>query len=110
MVFFECRQNVLERVIVPSSFLKFKIFENTKINHLREFEIKVQKVCRNLQIKGLFHYDGEPKEGDHHYGSNVYPYVATAVVKGKWNISGYQDKLKNILVENNININLRGVV
>ena len=87
-----------------------KIFENTKINHLREFEIKVQKVCRNLQIKGLFHYDGESKEGDHHYGSNVYPYVATAVVKGKWNISEYQDKLKNILVENNININLRGAV
>ena len=87
-----------------------KIFENTKINHLREFEIKVQKVCRHLQIKGLFHYDLESKEGNHHYGSNVYPYICTAVVKGKWNISEYQDILRNLLVENDININSRGIV
>jgi hypothetical protein len=85
-----------------------EIYRKTKINHIREFEPKVQQVCRNLKIKGLFHYDGEPKRGQHHYDSNVYPYVATAVVKGKWNLSGYPKELGNILKENNINVDKRG--
>mgnify|MGYP003111118996 FL=1 len=87
-----------------------EIYKNTKVSHIREFEPKVQKVCRDLGIKGLFHYDSEPKIGDHHYDSKVYPYIATAIVKGKWNIVGYPEQLSRILLENNIDVNIRGKI
>ena len=87
-----------------------KIYENTKTNHIREFEPKVQKTCRDLNIKGFFHYNGESKRGEHHYDSNVYPYIATAIVKGKWNLSDYPTELGNILKKNKINIDIRGKV
>jgi len=72
----------------------YSIYKNTKISHIREFEPKVQKVCQELKIKGLFHYDSESKRGDHHYDSSVYPYVATAIVKGKWNLFEYPLELE----------------
>jgi hypothetical protein len=62
-----------------------------------------------LGIKGVYHYDNEPKRGGNHYDSNVYPYIATALVKGKWITSEYGDLLENILKENNINVNNRGI-
>ena len=85
-----------------------KICRETEINHLREFEIKVQETCRKQNIKGLFHYDNEDKAGLFHYDSSVYPYIATAIVKGKWNLSGYPNRLQKILTEYNIDINNRG--
>jgi len=94
-----CKTNVL-----------LEICKSTKIEHLREFEIKVQETCRQKNIKGLFHYSGEEKIGDHHYDSDVYPYIATAIVKGKWNISGYPNKLKRLLKLYNIDSNLRGTI
>ena len=45
-----------------------------------------------------------------HYDSSVYPYVATAIVKGKWNMSQYPKQLEEILRENKINVNDRGAV
>ncbi|MHA2342796.1 MAG: hypothetical protein ACXADW_13040 [Candidatus Hodarchaeales archaeon] len=89
------------------------ICKNTKISHLREFEIKVQEACRENKIKGLFHYDNEPRhheQGSLHYESKVYPYVATAIVKGKWNFSGYGNQLKIILDENKIDVDIRGKI
>jgi len=87
-----------------------KIYDGTKTNHIREFEPKVQKTCRDLGIKGFFHYNGEKKRGHHHYDSNAYPYVATAIVKGKWNLSDYPTELGDILQKNKINIDIRGKV
>ena len=62
-----------------------------------------------MGIKGLFHYDNEPKRGMHHYDSSVYPYVATAIVKGKWSIDVYGDMLEKVLLENNIDVSERGI-
>ncbi len=87
-----------------------KIYKNTKVDHIRQFEPLVQQVCRDLKIKGLFHYNEEPKRGDHHYDSSVYPYIATAIVKGKWNLSDYPIELGEILIKNNINVDIRGKV
>lgn len=61
-------------------------------------------------IKGLSHYDNEPKRGGNHWDSNVYPYIATALVKGKWITSEYSKELILILNEYNININKRGEI
>ena len=86
------------------------ICKETQINHLREFEIKVQETCRRQKIKGLFHYDNEDKAGLFHYDSSVYPYIATAIVKGKWNLSGYPHRLQKILTEYNIDTKTRGII
>ena len=87
-----------------------EIYKNTKINHIRDFEINVQPVCRSLGIKGLFHYDGESKRGLHHYDSSVYPYIATAIVKGKWSMSDYSTELMPILKECDVDFSKRGTV
>ncbi len=66
-----------------------------------------EKACNLLNIKGFFTYSGEKKRGGH-FDSNIYPYIATAVIKGKWNISEYKHELKNIFKTYNIDPAIRG--
>jgi len=63
-----------------------------------------------LNMKGLYHYDNEPKIGSNHHDSNVYPYISTAVVKGKWNMREYGLELGKILLKHNIDVNKRGTL
>jgi hypothetical protein len=51
----------------------------------------------------------EKKRGLYHYDSFVYPYVATAINKGKWNLIEYQEELNPIFEEYNINPFERGM-
>jgi len=44
----------------------------------------------------------------YHWDSGIYPYFATAIVKGKWSIEEYGDLLNNILEENKIEKSIRG--
>ena len=60
------------------------------------------------KMKGVYHYDNENKRGLNHFDSSVYPYIATALVKGKWNLSEYKKELGDILESNNVDINQRG--
>jgi hypothetical protein len=64
----------------------------------------------DLNMMGAYHYDGEKKAGRSHYDSNVYPYIATALVRGKWNMSEYNIQLNKLINEYNININKRGII
>ena len=73
------------------------------------FEWKATEVCRNLDIRGLFHYSGEPKRGMYHHDCSVLPHIATALVKGKWNLSEYPEELKPLLNKYKIDENIRGV-
>ena len=61
-----------------------------------------------LIIDGVYAYHGEKKRGGAHYDSSVFPYVATAIVKGKWNVSEYPSELEKILSDNNIDVSIRG--
>jgi hypothetical protein len=63
-----------------------------------------------LNMKGAYHYDNEPKRGAYHYDNNVYPYIATALVKGKWIMSEYGAELGEILKKYNVDINKRGIL
>jgi len=38
----------------------------------------------------------ESKRGQSHYDSNIYPYFATAIVKGSWNLKEYNEELTEI--------------
>jgi hypothetical protein len=66
------------------------------------------KSMNTLNINGLYHYAGEPKRGGNHYDTYVFPYIATAIVKGKWNVSEYPDELKTLFREFNIQSLKRG--
>jgi hypothetical protein len=69
---------------------------------------KYTYTMNRMGMKGAYHYDNEPKRGGNHYDTNVYPYIATALVKGRWIMSEYSKELGSILYENNIDLNKRG--
>jgi hypothetical protein len=87
----------------PESGMAFKIAGP-------QLELVANDVCRRLDIKGVFYFDGEPKRGLHHHDSSVFPYIATAIIKGKWNISEYKEELTPLMGKYNIDVNLRGAV
>lgn len=62
-----------------------------------------------LKINGLYCYYKENKRGMNHFDSNVFPYIATAIVKGKWNYSEYKKELDIIFKKYNIDMNKRGM-
>jgi hypothetical protein len=68
------------------------------------------KTMNSIRMKGAYHYNNEQKRGGNHYDTDVYPYIATVLVKGKWNISEYPNELKPIIEENKINLNIRGTI
>ena len=68
-----------------------------------EANIACKKYCG-----GILYYNDETKRGMHHYDSSIVPYIASAIVKGKWNISEYPTELPPLLQKYNININKRG--
>ena len=67
-----------------------------------------ETACRNLRIEGLYYYNNEPRRGGHH-DSSIYPYIATAVVRGKWNLKEYRNELEPILQSFNIDPQERGI-
>ena len=86
-----------------------KIFEtapsqNTRMQH----EPGGSAICRQLGFTGLQYFSNTNKRGIHHYDSEIYPCVATAVVKGLWNISEYPKEMTEMLKEFKINCNQRG--
>lgn len=66
--------------------------------------------CIEMGIKGVYHFDNEKKRGQNHWDTNVYPYIATALVKGKWNFSEYSQELSELCQKFNINPHIRGIV
>ena len=74
------------------------------------FEYRATQTCRNLDMKGLFCYYDESKSGLYHYNSSVFPHISTALVKGKWNLTGYPKKMPDMIKQYNIDISQRGWV
>jgi len=72
-----------------------------------EFEVAAQKICRERNIFGYYVDDDGKQRGGLHWDSKIYPYVATAVVKGKWNTREYPNELKDILEKYNIDLGVR---
>ena len=86
-----------------------KIFEAAAPGNTRmQQEPQGSSLCRELGLTGLQYYSGSPKRGLHHYDSTIYPYIATAVTKGLWNIFEYPDKMFKMFEEYGINYKVRG--
>jgi len=52
----------------------------------------------------------EKQRGIYHCDSIIFPYIATAINKGKWNMSEYSNELDKLFGEYNINPFERGIV
>lgn len=77
------------------------IFSSTYGNSIWEFE---QNSFTNPIIReSFFCFDNtDTLRGQCHYNSKVYPYIATAVVKGKWNMQEYGQELGKLFKEYSI--------
>ncbi len=86
--------------IQPTIWNKNKLIEvyrNAGGDSIWQFEIAAGRYCLHNNIKGVYCYNIDkdtPRGG--HYDSTIYPYIATAVVKGKWNYKEYREELEEI--------------
>lgn len=87
-----------------------KLYESFEPSNLRDAELLGSQICNYLGMKGSYVYQGEPKRGRYHYDSDIFPYVSTAIAKGKWDLQHYPKMLPNILEQYSININDRGFI
>lgn len=78
-------------------------------DNLAQLEVLANTTCKLMNVNGLYHYDNEPKRGAYHYDSNIFPYIASALVGGKWNFKEYKKELGVLLNKYDINPCLRGV-
>lgn len=76
-----------------------KIMDSVVVDKIFD-EYKFDNVM--YKYPGLFYYNSETKRGIDHYDSSIWPYIATAIVKGKWNVSEYPLEIKNLFFEYDI--------
>jgi len=103
--YFEYIFSIQPTIWKTTKFLE--MVEHSEGNNIWEFEVAAQKTCRDRNIFGYYVDDNGKKRGDHHWDSIIYPYVATAVVKGKWNTKEYPNELKYVFEKYNINLKTR---
>lgn len=63
-----------------------------------------------LGLEGVYYFNGEKKRGSNHHDSSIFPYTATAIVRGKWNTGEYSSELEKIFKLHSIDKNLRGTI
>lgn len=68
-----------------------EIFSKIEGETIWSFETNSMNVVNGWGLTNLFIYDNKPKRGSNHWDSAIYPYIATAVVKGKWNDEYFEE-------------------
>tara|TARA_A100001515_G_scaffold143525_1_gene144870 strand:+ start:3080 stop:3793 length:714 start_codon:yes stop_codon:yes gene_type:complete len=86
-----------------------KIYKYTKGQNIWEFENNSNSLMQYLNYSSCYYHEGtENKRGMFHWDSVVYPYIATAVVKGKWDYESYPNVLRQLHNEYKIDPTIRG--
>ena len=73
-----------------------------------DLEIYADRTLREKQEHGLYWYNNEDSRGGH-FDSSIFPHMATAIFKGKWNME-YRSELSRIFDEFSIDKNIRGTI
>lgn len=87
-----------------------RLLSNHRGQGIWEFEASAQKTFKRLGFKGAFASRRGPKRGLYHFDSPDFPYIATAIVKGKWNTTEYRKELERIFSEFEIDNTIRGTI
>ncbi len=71
-----------------------------------------QNILRDIKYTCLYTYDkqSDKKRGKYHYDSCTFPYIATAIIKGKWNVQEYKEEMTLLGNEYGLDFNIRGIV
>lgn len=80
--------------------------------HLRNFEYagNASRVMHQLGYESAFYFSESSPHRGGHFDSKAYPYIATALIKGKWNTAEYQKEIDQLAEEYSIDINQRGTL
>jgi len=86
------------------------IFSELSGLNIWQFETYASNICIKKKYNNCFMASchNEPKRGAYHWDSHTFPYIATAIVKGKWNLLEYNKELTNLFEVYNIDKNKRG--
>lgn len=98
------RKNVLEKMFKLSKPQSIRDEQQNSTN------LVIAELFNHQKMKGLCSYMNGKKVGLNHYNSCIYPYIATAIVNGKWNYSEYKIELDKIFYEYKIDKNIRGFI
>ena len=94
----------IQPTILKIKTLKY-IYKTVPGNNIWEFEANTSKeYLKNLISLCSFDINIDKKRGKFHYDSSVYPYICTAVIKGKWNFKEYKKELFEIFYNKKFNI------
>jgi hypothetical protein len=96
--------SVQPTIIGKESFIQ--ILTEAGRKNIWDFENSVSRYIGDF----MAYVGTETKRGMFHYDSYVFPYIATAINKGKWNYTEYKQELDILFSEYSINPALRGVV
>jgi hypothetical protein len=114
----EFQQWPIDKNLVSNQYSKFSIqptitrkaIFKEKVNgisplNIWQFEEAITTTDRDFMVR----IGGEKKRGLYHYDSLIFPYIATAINKGKWNLIEYQQELNPMFEEYGINPFERGM-
>jgi hypothetical protein len=94
----------IQPTITRKGVFKEKVNTISPLN-IWEFEEAITTTGRDFMVR----VGGERKRGLYHYDSLIFPYIATAINKGKWNLIEYQEELNPMFEQYNINPFERGM-
>ena len=88
-----------------------KVLKANPNKNIWQLEASGQGYAKENNYNCLYTYDQrfDRKRGKYHYDSCTFPYIATAIVKGKWNITDYPKEMIEMLDEYKIDPNVRGI-
>lgn len=76
-----------------------------------EAELSLNATMKHFGMKCKQRHDDHlPMRGRNHRDSPIFPYISTALVRGKWNVSEYPSILPPLLEQYGIDPNVRGAV
>lgn len=97
--------------IQPSFWLRnsfIELLSQHNDTQIWKFEKDAQKTMRSFKFRVATVFERTSKRGTYHFNSKIYPFIATAIVKGKWNTLEYNEELTEFSEEYRVNLNLRG--
>jgi hypothetical protein len=68
-----------------------ELLRNVPSGSVWDFEVRGQAAFNALKLRSFQPISAGKRRGKHHWDSLLYPYIATAVVKGRWNVMEYPE-------------------
>lgn len=95
----------IQPTIIRKDYFK-SILDKVGSLNIWDFELAIAVDTKSYMVR----VGGELKRGMYHCDSIVFPYIATAINKGKWNYNEYQKELDVLFLEYGMNPFERGIV